>query len=109
MLVLTIDHAPGHRVHAILGEVIGATVRPDNPYVEGVKSLDGQAAQIQAVIRTRQDAVQSMVEHARRLGANAIIGMRFDHRSVGGGWFEICAYGTAIVLSARRGTRQPAT
>jgi len=100
MLVLTIDHVPpGHRVERILGEVIGVTIRPDNPYVEGVKTLDGETnPHLRLLVRTRQEAVAGMVAHARSLGANAIIGMRFDHRTVGK-WNEICAYGTAFVLS----------
>jgi uncharacterized protein YbjQ (UPF0145 family) len=108
MLVVTIDHVPGHRIVAILGEVIGATVRPDNPYVEGVKSLDGDDPHLQAIIHTRQEAVARMIERARTLGANAVVGMRFDHRTIGGGWSEICAYGTAMILNRRRGVRVPA-
>lgn len=106
MLVLTIDHAPGHRILAILGEVIGATVRPDNVYVEGAKSLDGSGTHIQEIIRTRQEAVAEMMERARLMGANAVVGLRFDHRTIAGKWSEICAYGTAMVLAPRRGFRR---
>jgi uncharacterized protein YbjQ (UPF0145 family) len=110
MLVVTIDHVPGHRIIAILGEVFGATVRPDNPYIEGVESLnglDGEDPHVQAVIHTRQQAVTRMMERARSIGANAVVGMRFEHRTMGGGWSEICAYGTAMVLSRRRMRRGP--
>jgi uncharacterized protein YbjQ (UPF0145 family) len=105
MLVLTIDHVPDHRIVAILGDVIGATVRPDNPYIEGVKHLDGQGPDIDELIRTRKAAVASMAERARLMGANAVVGLRFDHRTVAGRWSEICAYGTAMVLEPRRGLR----
>jgi uncharacterized protein YbjQ (UPF0145 family) len=100
MLVLTIDHVPpGHRVDHILGEVIGVTIRRDNPYVEGAESLNGDSnPHIRLLVRTRQEAVAGMVAHARSLGANAIVGMRFDHRTIGK-WNEICAYGTAMLLS----------
>jgi uncharacterized protein YbjQ (UPF0145 family) len=104
MLVLTIDHAAGFRIEAILGDVVGATVRPDNPYIEGVKSLDGGAVpRSDEVVRTRQDAVADLVDRARQMGANAVVGLRFDHRNIAGQWSEICAYGTAMVLSRRRG------
>ncbi|HEX6871352.1 MAG TPA: heavy metal-binding domain-containing protein [Micromonosporaceae bacterium] len=106
MLVLTIDHVPGYRIEAILGEVMGATVRPDNPYVEGVKSLDGVDHRREAVIGTRAEAVAHMVARARQMGANAIVGMRFDHRTVAGSWSEVCAYGTALVLTPRRGVHR---
>jgi uncharacterized protein YbjQ (UPF0145 family) len=108
MLVLTIDHVPGHRIHAILGEVIGATVLPDNMYVEGVKGLNGEAVdRAESVIRTRQDAVADLMERAGALGANVVVGMRFDHRTINGGYNEVCAYGTAMVVSPQRGLRRP--
>jgi uncharacterized protein YbjQ (UPF0145 family) len=103
MLVMTIDHAAGFRIETILGDVVGATVRPDNPYIEGVKSLDGgPVPRSDEVVRTRQDAVADLVERARQMGANAVVGLRFDHRNIAGQWSEICAYGTAMVLSRRR-------
>jgi len=108
MLVLTIDHVPGYRVVAILGDVVGATVRPDNPYLEGVKSLSGDAPDIEEIVRTRKEAVAEMMERARLMGANAVIGVRFDHRTIAGKWSEICAYGTAMVLAPRRILRRPA-
>jgi uncharacterized protein YbjQ (UPF0145 family) len=109
MLVLTIDHAAGFRIEAILGEVVGATVRPDNAYIEGVKSLDGDAPHIDELVRTRHAAVADLVERARQLGANAIVGLRYDHRLIAGQWSEICAYGTAMVLSRRRMRRYAAS
>jgi len=105
---LTIDHVPGYRVVAILGDVVGATVRPDNPYLEGVKSLSGDAPDIEEIVRTRKEAVAEMMERARLMGANAVIGVRFDHRTIAGKWSEICAYGTAMVLAPRRILRRPA-
>jgi uncharacterized protein YbjQ (UPF0145 family) len=102
MMVLTIDHVPGFRIEKILGEVVGATVHSDNPYIEGVKSLAGGAPHIDEVVHTRQEAVADLVERARALGANAIVGLRFDHRTIAGKWSEICAYGTAMVLTRRR-------
>jgi uncharacterized protein YbjQ (UPF0145 family) len=101
MLVLTIDHVPGHRIRTILGEVVGATVMPDNAYVEGVRTLNGLTPQqnVESVIRTRQEAVANLAEHAARLGANVVVGMRFDHRTISGRYNEVCAYGTAMVVT----------
>jgi uncharacterized protein YbjQ (UPF0145 family) len=106
MLVLTIDHAPGFRIDAILGDVVGATVRPDNAYIEGARSLDGSAPHIDEIVRTRREAVADLIERARQLGANAIVGLRFDHRTIAGRYSEICAYGTAMVLTRRRAIRR---
>ena len=106
MLVLTIDHVPGFRIEAILGDVVGATIRPDNAYIEGAKSLDGSGAHIDEIVRTRREAVADLVERARQLGANAVVGLRYDHRTIAGRYSEICAYGTAMVLARRRVIRR---
>jgi uncharacterized protein YbjQ (UPF0145 family) len=108
MLVLTIDHVPGHRIHRILGEVVGATVLPDNPYVEGVKGLDGTTVEYRAdsVIQTRKEAVADLMTRAAAMGANVVVGMRFDHRTINNRYNEVCAYGTAMVVSPHRGLRR---
>jgi len=48
--------------------------------------------------QSRNEAMARMVEEAKRRGANAIVGMRFDSGSIGQ-WSEICAYGTAVWIS----------
>ncbi len=108
MLVLTIDHVPGHRIQAILGEVVGATVIPDNPYVEGMKGLDGSRleSRVDSVIQTRQDAVADLMKRAVQMGANVVVGMRFDHRTINGGYNEVCAYGTAMIVTPQSRLRR---
>ena len=105
VLVVTTDHLPGYEIRAVLGEVVSSQARTRNPYREGVKNLRGGAYDPKApenLTRWRTDAVQKLGEEATRLGANAVIGMRFDHREVGEMWMELCAYGTAVVA-----VRQP--
>ena len=46
----------------------------------------------------RQHAVARMVEHAQGMGANAVIGMRFDSSDVADGLVEVVAYGTAVTI-----------
>ncbi len=100
VLVTTIDHVPGHRVSHTVGEVIGLTLRMDNKYSEGLKDLHGVTSEdrVGQLIATRQEAVGQMIAYAARLGANAIVGMRFDHRSIAGDYNEIVAYGTGVVI-----------
>ena len=50
--------------------------------------------------RTREDAFQLMLEHARQQGANAVIGIRYDATEVMGGVTEVLCYGTAVVVAA---------
>jgi uncharacterized protein YbjQ (UPF0145 family) len=46
----------------------------------------------------REEAMQLMIEHARVIGANAIINMRYDANDVMTGLTEVLAYGTAVVV-----------
>jgi uncharacterized protein YbjQ (UPF0145 family) len=101
VLVATTDDLPGYHVREVLGEVVGTTARSHNPFREGVKSLQGgmNPRASEHLAQWREEAVQRMTEAARRRGANAVIGMRFDHRMISDYWSEICAYGTAVVVA----------
>ena len=48
--------------------------------------------------RAREDAFARMVAHARELGANAILGLRYDATEVMAGVTEVLCYGTAVVV-----------
>ena len=102
MMVVTTESIPGYEVRAVIGEVVGVTARTFNPFIEGVKSLNGRLNPqlVRLLAQIRQEAVAHMVEAAKRRGANAIIGMRFDHRGVTSAWNEVCAYGTAVFVAS---------
>jgi uncharacterized protein YbjQ (UPF0145 family) len=102
VLVVTTDDLPGYQVHAVLGEVIVSLARTRNAFAEGVKSLRGGAYDPRApqhLLRWRTEAVAELGRAARKRGANAVLGMRFDHRDTGTLWVEMCAYGTAVVVT----------
>ncbi len=48
--------------------------------------------------RAREDAYQRMVSHAAAIGANAIVGLRYDATEIGTGVTEVLCYGTAVVV-----------
>jgi len=50
----------------------------------------------------RQEAFQIMMQHAEAMGANAIVGMRYDANEVAQGVTEVLAYGTAVVVEEAR-------
>ena len=108
VLVVTTESIPGYQIHAVIGEVIGITARSFNPYIEGVKSLNGKLNPqlLRLLAQIRQEAVAHMAVAAERRGANAVLGMRFDHRDVTPPWREICAYGTAVLVVATNGAPQ---
>jgi uncharacterized protein YbjQ (UPF0145 family) len=92
---------PGYEVEEVYGEVMGLTVRSRNIGSQlgaGLKSILGGELKgmTKALIDSRQQVRERMVEEAESLGANAIIAMRFDTSEMGSNWTEICAYGTAV-------------
>jgi uncharacterized protein YbjQ (UPF0145 family) len=50
--------------------------------------------------RARDDAYELMLRHAREMGANAVIGVRYDATEIGPGITEVLAYGTAVNIDA---------
>lgn len=102
MLVVTTDELPGYEVRQVLGEVIGATCRLRNPFFDKIRTLpygDMNPRRTAHLVRWRQEVVDEMVKAARKLGANAVIGMRFDNRDISDVWGEMCAYGTAVCVT----------
>ncbi|MBM0231516.1 YbjQ family protein [Micromonospora sp. STR1_7] len=111
VLVVTTEQLPGYEIRQILGEVVSSMARTRNPYREGVKNLRGGAYDPMApdnLTRWRTDSVARLGEEALRLGANAVIGMRFDSRDCGEMWMEICAYGTAVIVVPKMPEVMPA-
>jgi uncharacterized protein YbjQ (UPF0145 family) len=105
MLITTANDLPGYEVTETLGEVFGLTVRSRNIGSQvgaGLKSVFGGELKgmTKALVDSRLQVIERMVEEATTKGADAIIAMRFDTSEMGGNWTEICAYGTAV--SARR-------
>jgi uncharacterized protein YbjQ (UPF0145 family) len=101
MIVSTMNDLPGFQVTEVIGEVFGVTVRSRNIGSQvgaGLKSLVGGElrGQTKMLIDSRLQAQQRLVEEAAGRGADAILAMRFDATEIGGGWQEICAYGTAV-------------
>lgn len=106
MIVTTTNDLPGYEVKEVLGEVFGLTVRSRHAGSQlgaGLKSLVGGELKglTKALVESRREAQQRLEEEAGALGADAILAMRFDASEIGGGWQEVCAYGTAVRTSAR--------
>ena len=101
MIVTTMNDIPGHEVDEVYGEVMGLTVRSRNVGSQigaSLKSIVGGELKgmTKALVDSREQVIQRMVEEAEAKGANAILAMRFDTSEMGGNWTEICAYGTAV-------------
>jgi uncharacterized protein YbjQ (UPF0145 family) len=103
MLIVTSNDIPGYRVVAVLGEVMGMTVRSANigaNFVAGLRSIGGGEVNeyTKLVYESRQQVMERMWGDAVARGANGIIAMRFDTGEIGQAFSEVCAYGTAVVV-----------
>jgi len=103
MIVVTTQDIPGYRVTAVLGEVMGLTVRSANlgaNLTAGFRALGGgeMPEYTQLVYESRQQVLQRMIDEALRRGANAIVATRFDSEAIAQSFSEICVYGTAVVV-----------
>ena len=93
----------GYRITRHLGVVRGITVRSRSVVgnmLGGLQTIVGGNITIFTELceHAREEAFDLMVEHARQMGANAIIGMRYDANDVMDGVTEVLAYGTAVVI-----------
>ncbi|HKV28160.1 MAG TPA: YbjQ family protein [Candidatus Acidoferrales bacterium] len=101
-MVTTAFELPGYRVVRSVGLVRGIIVRS--------RSIFGNiGASLQTIVggnitlftdmceKTREDALELLMEHAAERGGNAIIGVRYDANEVMQGVTEVLAYGTAVV------------
>ena len=102
MLIVTTNDAPGYRVVRTLGAVRGITVRSRNAVsdmVGGLQSMLGGrvGAYVKLAETSRAEALAELVAHAKELGANGILAMRYDANEIMPGVTEVLAYGTAVV------------
>lgn len=93
----------GFKISRYLGVVRGVTVRSRSVvgnFVGGLQTLVGGNITVYTELceHARQEAYDLMMDHARQMGANAVIGMRYDANEVMDGVTEVLAYGTAVVI-----------
>lgn len=98
---------PGHEISKNIGIVRGITVRSRSivgNFFGALQSLFGGNITIYTDLceQARTEAFDFMCEHAQKLGANAIIGVRYDATEVMAGLTEVLCYGTAVVASPTR-------
>ncbi len=97
------ETVPGYRITKVLGLVQGNTIRAKHigrDIMAGLKNLVGGeiAGYTELMIEARREATERMIKQAEKLGANAIINVRYATASVLQGAAELFAYGTAVVL-----------
>ena len=101
--VTTTFDLPGYRVARNLGVVRGVTVRSRSVVgnmVGGLQTIFGGNITVYTELceHAREEAFDIMMQHADQVGANAIVGARYDANDVMDGVTEVLAYGTAVVV-----------
>jgi uncharacterized protein YbjQ (UPF0145 family) len=107
-MVTTAFELPGFRVRQNLGVVRGIVVRSRNLFVNIGAIFNSMVggnitAWTNLCETTRRDAFDIMVQHATELGANAIIGARYDATEIAQGATEVLSYGTAVIVEPVEG------
>jgi uncharacterized protein YbjQ (UPF0145 family) len=104
-MVTTALDLPGYRIVRNLGLVRGITVRSRSivgNFFGGLQTIFGGNITIytQLCEQARSETYRDMLTHARQLGANAIIAVRYDATELMAGLTEVLCYGTAVVVEA---------
>ncbi len=103
MLVVTTSTIPGSEIIEAIGVTSGSTVQSKNAFKDigaGFKSLVGGELKSYTDLmnKARNEAIRLMIEDAKKLGADAIVGFKLQTSAVTAGASEVIAYGTAVKL-----------
>jgi len=107
VLVTTTHAVEGRRINAYKGLVGGDAILGANMFRDffaGIRDiLGGRSGSYEKVLRTaKNEAIADMIEQARELGANAVVGVDLDYETIqiqdGGSMLMVSASGTAVVL-----------
>src|SRR5256886_17252493 len=107
-MVTTAFELPNHRVLQNLGVVRGIVVRSRNIFATlgaTLQTVVGGNITVWTKLceQTRADAFEIMIQHASEIGANAVIGARYDTTEISTGVTEVIAYGTAVIVQPADG------
>ncbi|MBO8182197.1 MAG: YbjQ family protein [Archaeoglobus sp.] len=103
MIVTTTFEVPGKKIEEVLGIVTGNTVRAKHigkDILAGLKNIVGGELQeyTEMLSDARKEALARMMKGAEKLGADAVVGVRFTTSQTMAGAAELLAYGTAVRL-----------
>jgi uncharacterized protein YbjQ (UPF0145 family) len=102
-MVTTGFEVPNYRIVQSLGVVRGIVVRSRNVFATigaSLQTIVGGNITVWTKLceDTRRDAFDIMIQHATEVGANAVIGARYDTTELSTGVTEVLAYGTAVIV-----------
>jgi uncharacterized protein YbjQ (UPF0145 family) len=101
MLITNTDFVPGKEIKSVLGIALGNTIRAKHlgkDLFAGLKQIVGGELKgyTEMLTEAREQATNRMIAEAEKLGADAVINVRFTTSAIMQGASEILAYGTAV-------------
>jgi uncharacterized protein YbjQ (UPF0145 family) len=103
MIIATTDEIPGRRIIQTIGLIKGNTARARNvgrdilAFAKNV--VGGEVLEYTKLIaESREQSIDRMKESAEKLGADAVVGVRFSSTTISGGISEVLVYGTAVKI-----------
>ncbi|MFN6951713.1 MAG: YbjQ family protein [Albidovulum sp.] len=103
MIVVTMNEVPGYRVVRVLGVARGLSVRSRSVVGNigaSIQILFGGNITLYSKLaeQARQEAFDLLIAQSEKMGANAILAMRYDANEMAAAVTEVLAYGTAVVV-----------
>ena len=112
LIIATTPFVSGYHVTKVIGTTFGLIVRSrglgQNIFAY-FRAWGGGEIKVYTNLleQVRHQALQRLTDHARSLGANAVVSVGFDTSEMGGSMTEVLAYGTAVVVEPDTSTAQP--
>jgi uncharacterized protein YbjQ (UPF0145 family) len=112
LIIVTTPFVSGYRVTRVIGTTFGLIVRSrglgQNIWAF-FRAWGGGEIKVYTTLleQVRHHALQRLADHAKSLGANAVLSVGFDTSEMGGGVTEVLAYGTAVVVEPDSSPAQP--
>jgi uncharacterized protein YbjQ (UPF0145 family) len=112
MIVVSTPYVPGYKITNVLGFTWGLILRSrglGGNVVASLRTIAGGEIKeyTQMLDQSRYEALERLKQHAKTLGANAVIEVRFDSSEIGQVMSEILAYGTAVIVEKEASPSQP--
>jgi uncharacterized protein YbjQ (UPF0145 family) len=103
VIIVSTPYVPGHKIVKTIGVTWGLIVRSrglGRNITAGLRSIVGGEIHeyTELLNQSREQALDRLREHAKAIGANAVVSMQFDSSEIGGVMTELLAYGTAVVV-----------
>lgn len=110
-MLFTSNYVSGYKIDKVLGLAYGITVRSrglGGNIIAGLRTLSGGEIKeyTEMAHQARQQALDRLSQHAKGLGANAVVSVMFDSTEIGNTMDEIIAFGTAVVISPLTDSQQ---